>query len=160
MCEQDLRRVTLTAFLKIPLPSLIVMGALLQCGTGFASETRPSEVRRERVRAPAGPSSFTEAPVFDIEKNYMMQRAGYALLGTGLGVIIAGVALIEVDPWGPVGMGGFVGVGVGISFWTAAGFILGFSRPVHGEMPEEKRTLTASIPREGDGLIIGYGATF
>lgn len=138
----------------------IVLALVARAAPAGASEG-PDDTRRERIRAPAGPSPLAKAPEFDVEKNYNMQRGGYVLLGTGFAAIIAGVALIEVDPWGPIGLGGFVTVGVGISLWTAAGFLLGFSRPVHGKMPDqEDHLISAAVAPGGNGLLIGYGTGF
>ncbi len=142
----------------------IVVSALsavvLYCGAGAADEHGVEKPVRERSRAPEGPSPLAEAPEFDIEKNYKMQRAGMGLLIAGLAIDIAGIILIEADPWGKVGLSGFISVGVGITLWTIASFLLGFSRPVHGEYTKQKKVVTASVSADGDGLVFGYGSSF
>ncbi len=67
----------------------------------------------------------------EIIKNARLQSWGHGLLGAGFGIILGGIALIEVDPWGGIGLGGFITVGAGIFIWTVSMFLLGFSRPVH-----------------------------
>jgi len=141
------------------LPLLLFCAALAQCGTLFAAEAGPEEGPAPTFRT-TGVSPLARSMDVDLRKNADMQRGGMALLGGGLGLILGGIVLIEIDPYGNVGMAGFITTGAGIAIWTVGMFLLGFSRPVHGEIVEEAPLIVAGATPDGDGFVIGYGTRF
>jgi hypothetical protein len=141
------------------LPLLFVCAALAQCRTTLAAEAGPEEGPAPTFRT-TGISPLARPMDVDIRKNADMQQGGMALLGGGLGLILGGIVLIEIDPYGRVGMAGFITTGAGIAIWTVGMFLLGFSRPVHGELPEEPPLLVAGVTADGDGFVFGCGSRF
>jgi hypothetical protein len=89
-----------------------------------------------------------------------LQRAGKAVLATAFAIILAGVVLIEVDPYSiAIGDWGFAAVGVGLGAFITSAFMLGLSRPVHfRDHPAERKHRFSLIPSRG--LAIGYVRTF
>ena len=79
-------------------------------------------------------STETEAPTFDLDKEYkrnrIMQVMGYAILAASVVLSFTGAALVEASPWGPVSKAGFICVGVGLGHFITSAFLLGFSRVI------------------------------
>jgi len=71
-------------------------------------------------------------PPRDLVLDDRLQLAGHITLGGALAVSLAGVILIEADPFAlAYGDIGFGLVGAGIGALVTASCLLGFSRPVH-----------------------------
>jgi len=135
------------SFMKSPIRIIVLLGVVVTALPVFASgnsgestdgvvvENEGPAGRHFRLKDPEPAFSADE-----IIKNARLQNWGYGLLGAGLGLILGGITLIEVDPWGDIGLGGFIFVGVGIAVWTVSMFLLGFSRPVHEKEVTRRHT--------------------
>ncbi len=117
---------------------IVLLGTVVAALPVFASENTDESTAGVFVEneGPAGRHFRLKDPepafsADEIIKNARLQNWGHGLLGAGFGLILGGIALIEVDPWGDIGLGGFITVGAGIFVWTVSMFLLGFSRPVH-----------------------------
>lgn len=89
-----------------------------------------------------------------------LQTAGKAALAAALALVVAGVTLIEVDPYATaIGDWGFAAVGAGLGTFVASAFLLGFSHPVHvRDHPyQRRRDAPAATAR---GLAVGYARAF
>ncbi len=60
-----------------------------------------------------------------ILKHQRILKSGYGTLGSGIGIILLGSILINIDPYGSIGMGGFVSAGIGVLVMGVGSFILG-----------------------------------
>ena len=126
------------SFMRSPVRLILFLGVVVaalpvsasenagESADGVVVENEGPTGRHFRLKDPEPALSTNE-----IIKNVRLQNWGHGLLGAGLGLILGGIALIEVDPWGDIGLGGFITVGAGIAVWTVSMFLLGFSRPVH-----------------------------
>ena len=94
----------------------------------------------------------------DYYSNLTRQKWGHALLGSGLGVTLVGITLIEIDSWGSLGKAGFISVGGGIGVSVIGMFLLGFSRPVQELQPSRK--LIAGPTSDNRGATVGYEVYF
>lgn len=101
-----------------------------------AAELEGPEIPYQLALNSSGPSEDSRALTFSRHdsqselRNALMQRWGYILFGTGLVAALAGVVLVEIDPYDQaIGKPGFVTLGAGIGVMTAGMFLLGFSRP-------------------------------
>jgi hypothetical protein len=126
------------SFMKSPVRIIVLLGVVVTSLPAYASEN-PGDSTTGKVVENEGPAGRhfrlkDPEPAFstdEIIKNARLQSWGHGFLGAGFILILGGIALIEVDPWGDIGLGGFITVGVGIAVWTVSMFLLGFSRPVH-----------------------------
>jgi hypothetical protein len=120
----------------------------------------PSEKKsvdaRPSSQAPA--SSLQQGTDDEYFSNKLRQNWGHALLGSGLGVTLAGITLIEIDSWGNIGKAGFISVGAGLGISIIGMFFLGFSRPVHGLQPS--RRISASPTSDHRGAAVMYEIYF
>ena len=73
----------------------------------------------------------------------IMKATGYSLLGSGFGIVIAGVGLVEASAFGPVGMAGFIAIGVGLVHFIASAFLLGLSRTLDTILVPPKNAIQA-----------------
>jgi hypothetical protein len=96
----------------------------------------------------------------DLVLQSRLQTAGKALLASAFAFIVAGVTIIEVDPYSlAVGDWGFASVGVGVGTFIASAFLLGLSHPVHiRDHPLERRHAFFVVPARG--LALGYARSF
>ncbi len=126
------------SFMRSPVRIIVLLGVVVTSLPVFASENSGESTAGVVVEneGPAGRHFRLKDPepalsTDEIIKNARLQNWGHGLLGAGFGLILGGIALIEIDPWGDIGLGGFITVGAGIAVWTVSMFLLGFSRPVH-----------------------------
>lgn len=80
------------------------------------------------------------------------------LLGSGIGIIVAGAALVEIDAWGKIGMAGFTCLGTGIGLSVTGMFLLAFAK----KLPRDARhqSLSAVPVHKGQGLSLVYSRSF
>ena len=100
-------------------PAACFLAAML--GTGAALAEAPG------ARVPPSRPDPTVLEL-DLEHYRTSQQAGLWLFGGGLVVELAGVVLTQIDPWGSIGISGFVTIGTGIAVVTAGMITLAASR--------------------------------
>jgi hypothetical protein len=102
----------------------------------------------------AGPPPRSADPALldlDLERYRDSQRAGFWLFGGGLVVELAGVVLTQIDPWGSIGISGFVTIGAGIAVVTAGMLTLAASRW------RWQRTVRGVAAWRGSAIVPGGG---
>ena len=77
-------------------------------------------------------SQTGEAALSDQEVYRIRMARGWAsgLLATGFSMSVAGAIMAMADPYGKVGLTGFIGVGVGLAFSTVSFILFGIYPPV------------------------------
>ncbi len=124
-------------------------------GPSPARADRPGEIALSVPLAQEAPLAGTP-----LAREARLQTAGKAMLAAAIAFMLAGVVLVEVDPYSlAVGDWGFASVGVGVGSFVASAFLLGLSRPVHiHDHPAERTHRFGLTP--GRGLALGYARTF
>ncbi|MCP4600532.1 MAG: hypothetical protein GY847_08375 [Proteobacteria bacterium] len=155
----------LDSFRRWLVPVLLIAfcsNSLARGETKNNSAAPPNKVPPKTKILKTKPSAEAVAPQIMVNEEYwsnkIRQTWGYALLASGMGVVITGTVLIEVDSWGTIGKAGFVSVGAGLGVSFVGMFLLGFSRPVHNLKPSRKISLAPTIP--GRGATIAYEIYF
>jgi hypothetical protein len=110
----------------------------------------------------ATPGQLTEAEVqflLEYEDYQTTRRAGFGLFGSGFGLTLVGIALTVIDPYGPLGLAGFITVGGGVVIQSSGMFVLGLSRRAWHERlrGEFEPVLTHASARQ---VLLGYSRTF
>lgn len=118
-------------------PAVMVVAFLLRAGAADALESAERPASLDRILLE-----------LDLELYRTTQRAGMALFGAGLGLELVGMALTQVDPWGPIGLSGFATLGAGIAVATAGMITMAVSR----------RRWQSSIREHGRGDISWFTA--
>ncbi|MCP4678135.1 MAG: hypothetical protein GY854_21995 [Deltaproteobacteria bacterium] len=143
------------------------VAALLLSVIITASIAARAENREVHTVPKATPNDMTASQVVvpqDYLSNKLKQDLGHGLLGAGLGVVIVGVVLVEIDSWGTIGKAGFISVGSGLAISFAGMFLLGFSRPVHDLQPSRHGATTSALSAgsvaKGSGAKLVYDMYF
>jgi hypothetical protein len=111
-----------------------------QTKTTADTQPRPSEKIATVDISPTGTTAqaaLTQSvaqnqPAFrdDYKRNRIMQTTGLSLLGASALMILAGAAIVEAAPWGPVSKAGISFIGIGLAHFITSAFLLGFSKAV------------------------------
>ena len=127
--------------------ALILAAALLLAGANAAAARADDEdeladkAETAVWRASAvGSANLTPEEVrflIDYEDHQATQQAGLGLFGGGFGVAIVGIVLTVVDPYGALGLAGFITVGGGVVTMSSGMFVLGISRAAWQESLRE-----------------------
>lgn len=138
----------------------LLAGALLSLPSA-AAETGPPPPAEIDLEPSLPDSEELEGPELVAQAN--VQLAGKLVLATAFAAMIAGVVLIEVDPYAlKIGDWGFGMVGVGVSALIASSFMLGLTHPVHvQDHPlERERRRNRNADGSAVGLTLGYRQAF
>jgi hypothetical protein len=127
---------------------MIVTAALLLIGADVAAARSDDEdeladkAETAAWRASAvGPTHLTPDEVMflvDYESYQSTQQAGLGLFGGGFGVAVVGIVLTVIDPYGALGLAGFITVGGGVVTMSSGMFVLGISRAAWQESLREE----------------------
>lgn len=118
----------------------------LLCSEGAAarkSETDDVDQRAETAARRASliaPTHLTEDEVRFLEEygDYQAtQKVGFGFFGSGFGLCLVGIALTLIDPWGALGLAGFITVGGGVVTMSSGMFVLALSRSAWQEKLRE-----------------------
>jgi hypothetical protein len=142
--------------------ALVVAGLVLTLGRAAAAEVGPPDPGGE-VALAASAGGGEERDGLALAAHARLQTAGKLSLAAAFALIVAGVVMIEVDPYAlAFGDWGFGLVGAGVGGLITSSFILGFSRPVHiDDHPLERRRLrNRNADGSAIGLIVGWSRTF
>jgi len=90
-----------------------------------------------------------------------LQTAGKVVLATAFACIIAGIVMVEIDPYAlKIGDWGFAIIGAGVGGLITSSFILGFTHPVHIDDHPLDRMRRRNADGSAVGLSVGYQRTF
>jgi hypothetical protein len=146
-------------------PTLCFCAILAAGGVARAADPGPQS---PSARTPSsgglelGDSPYGAPPPIgaDLVLQMRLQTSGKAVLAAALALIVAGVTLIEIDPYAlAVGDWGFATIGVGLGAFITSAFLLGFSHPVHvRDHPALRKHRFGLAPIRG--LAFGYARAF
>lgn len=107
-----------------------------------------------KVQVNPGEKTIVTVDLASLDGSYHAKRvAGHSLLWPGIGVVAAGVVLIEIEPQGNIGAVGFVTAGVGVALTIAGGILLGLSH--HDDVIYEQPPIAlAPLPDLSGGGIL------
>ncbi len=138
--------------------TISILFALMTCN--FAAHANPPANTVE-ITEPNEPKTVKRIIDEDYLQNKWKQSLGYGLLGSGLGIVVLGAVLTEVDSWGDIGKAGFVSIGAGLGISFVGMFFLGFSRPVHDLKPSRHTASFSAAPTlNGRGATMAYEIYF
>jgi hypothetical protein len=132
---------------------------VLVCARGAAAETSKAgdldvEADTAAWRASGvGAGHLTPLEVsflVEYERYQATQKAGLGLFGGGFGVAVAGIVLTVIDPFGALGLAGFITIGGGVVIMSSGMFVLGLSRAAW------QRSLREEFNDVLTGRTVGY----
>ena len=148
-------------FICILLVTTFVLGfALPAQAKNKRNRDVPQEAPRESMGKAQGDAGYN-GEMDEATRQYLrskrMRRSGGVLLGTGLGLVVAGAALVEIDAWGKIGIAGFSCLGAGLGLSITGMFLLGFAK----KLPKDARAQgIAATPTKGRGFKLVYHRAF
>jgi hypothetical protein len=144
-------------FIYILLIATMVIGLPLDAQAKKRRGSRESVTKTDREGVQAGEMDEATAQYLaQYLRAKKMRRGGAVLLGTGLGMVVAGAALVEIDAWGKIGVAGFACLGTGLGLSITGMFLLGFAKKV----PKDATQGLAAVPTRGGGLKLVYQRAF
>jgi hypothetical protein len=152
-------------------PEISVLAVVVGLACALASaDVGAATVRRsdaaDRPEAPIWRSSLADddprpmspeevAFLVEHEKYQVSQSAGLGLFGSGFGLSLVGIVFTVIDPYGMLGMAGFITVGTGVVVMSSGMFVLGLSRREWQRKLREDFENTVRVAR-GTGLTIYF----
>jgi hypothetical protein len=149
---------------------VVVVGLLLTVSRG-AGAAEPAKAVEAGPPSPGGEVALEAASAPDLDAKggvnlvaqARLQIAGKVALAAAFACIIAGVVMIEIDPYAlEIGDWGFAMVGAGVGGIVASSFVLGLTHPVHiDDHPlERERRRNRNADGSAVALTVGYRRTF
>lgn len=131
---------------RLAIATALAAALALVCSEGTAARSSESESVGDKAETAAwrasmiAPAHLTEDEVrflMEYEDYQSTQNAGLGLFGSGFGLCLVGIVLTVIDPYGALGLAGFITVGGGIVTMSSGMFVLALSRSAWHERLRE-----------------------